>query len=81
MPRIFLGALPQAYNSFLIYAKSALVEQTTPEIHQIFDAKARCAVFIPRACRQRSLSMLQVQANVVNPLLVDEDLDLDEIGG
>ncbi|CAE6912023.1 unnamed protein product [Symbiodinium natans] len=52
------SAVQLAYNSFLIYAKSALVEQTTPEIHQIFDAKA----------------------NVVNPLLVDEDLDLDEIG-
>ena len=41
LPR-FVTALPpvQAYNSFLIYAKSALIEQTTPEIHSIYDAKA-----------------------------------------
>ena len=30
----------QAYNSFLIYTQSALIEQTTPEIHSIYDAKA-----------------------------------------
>ncbi|CAJ1389091.1 unnamed protein product [Effrenium voratum] len=49
----------EAYTHFLIYTKSSLVEQSTPEMHQIFDAKA----------------------NVQNATLVDEDLDLEEIGG